>query len=54
MRMFVESRSSNKVVDFASRCQSSATEWFPEQNSTIRGETNDSYHDVFRIEAFTE
>jgi len=54
MRVFVEeSRSSNKVVDFVSRCQSSATEYVPGRNSTFRGESNDSDHNV-SIKAFTE
>lgn len=48
-----ESRSPNKVVDLASRYQSSATECVPGPNSANRGETNDSDHDV-SIKAFTE
>ena len=48
-----ESKSPNKVVDLASRYQSSATECVPGLNSTNRGETNDSDHDV-SIKAFTE
>ena len=47
LRVFLEeSRSLNKVIDFVSICQSSATECVPERNSTIRGETNDRDHDV--------
>ena len=54
MRVFVEeSRSSNKVVDFVSRCQSSATKYVSGRNSTFRGESNDSDHDV-SIKVFTE
>ena len=41
-----ESRSLKKVIDFVSICQSSATKCVPEQDSTIRGETNDSDHDI--------
>ena len=48
-----ESRNPNKVVDLASRYQSSATECVSGPNSTNRGETNDSDHDV-SIKAFTE
>ena len=47
LRVFLEeSGSLNNVIDFVSICQSSTTECVPEQNSTIRGETNDSDHDV--------
>ena len=48
-----ESRSPNKVVDLASRYQSSATECVPGPNSTKGGETNDSDHNV-SIKAFTK
>ena len=41
-----ESRSLNKVIDFVSICQSSATKCVPERNSTIRGETNVNDHDI--------
>ena len=47
LRVFLEeSKSLNKVIDFVSICQSSATEYVPEWNSAIRGETNDSDHDI--------
>ena len=47
IKVLVEvSRSPNKVLDLVSRCQSSATECVPGPNSTNRGETNDSDHNV--------
>ena len=42
----MESRSLSKVIDFVSICQSSATDFVPKQNSTIRKETNDNDHDI--------
>ena len=54
IKVLVEvSRSPNKVPDLVSRCQSSATECVPGRNSTKRGETNDSDHNV-SIKSFTK